>query len=162
MKQIRDRKESTDPIAIKVNIAHSFITHRGWEMVKGAIACGHLLTEHKQQLGHGRFLRWCKSELVFSWQTANVYMKLYEFRDRLNELEPESLRTALKLTHGDKRTQGLLSGDEKILRRNILGPIKTVKRRLRRLPTDPIHYETVVDIVNELRNVLEELMEELK
>ncbi|SRR5258705_2821850 len=163
MKRLQDRKETTDPVAIKLNIAHTFITHRGWEMVKASITCGRLLTEQKIRLGHGKFMRWTKSELVFSWQTANVYMKLYQFRDMLTDAEPQSLRAALSFIRGDKRiTPGLLSGDERVLYRNIVSPIKIVKGRLKKLPIDPIHYESIVKVMNDLQEALIDLLEEIK
>jgi hypothetical protein len=81
---------------------------------------------------------------------------LYENRDRLLNSQAESLTQAIALLSDTKRiTPGLLSGDEKILRRNIVTPIKAVRKRLRKLPTDPLHYETVLKIVHELQKLQE-------
>jgi len=159
---LKPKKETSDPIAIKANTIHNFVTQRGWEMIKAAVACGELLAQKKAKVGHGRWERWMKENLDFTQMTATRYMKLFEHKDKIYEFQPDSLRTALHLIRGDKRiTPGLISGDEKILRRNIVGPINTVNARLRRLPRDPIHYDSVMTIMDELMIALEKLLEDI-
>jgi len=157
-----NRKTTDDPIAIKANIAHSFITQRGFEMIKAMITCGEILCTKKYRLGHGRWLPWVKLNLDFHFKTANNYMRLYENRDEILLAEPGSLREALSIiADTDRITPGLLSGDEKILIRNIVSPIRVVKARLRKLPKDPMHYESVVRVMQMLTDALKDLMEEI-
>jgi len=156
------KKETTDPVAIKANTIHNFVIQRGWEMIKAAIVCGELLTQKKAAVGHGRWERWMRENLDFTQMTATRYMKLFEYKDKIYEYEPESLRAALHLIRGDNRiTPGKLSGDEKILIRNLVSPIKTVRRRLKRLPVDPIHYETVMVVMDRLQEAIAELIAEI-
>jgi hypothetical protein len=152
------KNPTTDKDAELINTAHRFVTSRGFEMIKAMIKCGELLTLKKRSIGHGRWLRWIKFNLEFSDWTANRYMHLYEHRDEVLAEEPGSLREALAIISDTKRiTPGLLSGDEKILHRNIVSPINVVYRRLDRLPRDPMHYESVVKIMGLLREALDRL-----
>jgi len=164
----KNKKETTDPVAIKANILHNFVTQKGWEMVKAAIACGKLLTEKKNKLrqatkGYGNFGKWVEANLDFSWRTVNVYMQLYEHQAQIYDMEFDSIRGALHFIRGDDRiTPGKLAGDEKILRRNIVSPIKIVKARLKKMPSDPIHYDIVMRVVAELHQAIAELLQELE
>ncbi len=51
--------------------------------VVDAIEIGRILTEVKQEMVHGTFLRWIAEKLPFSQKTAWNYMALYSYRDRL-------------------------------------------------------------------------------
>jgi len=176
MNQLTVKKQTTDPEAIRANTIHNFVIQRGWEMVKAAITCGEILFKKKEELkdkryekggrgkrGYGNFGKWAEANLDFTWQTACTYMKLYEHQARIYDMEFNSIRAALAFIRGDDRiTPGLISGDEKILRRNIVSPIKVVKARLKKLPKDPIHYDTVMRIIEELEVAVNELIDELR
>jgi hypothetical protein len=100
--------------------------------------------------------------LNFTERTTQYYLKLYEYRDQIVLEQPQSLLKAIALISDTKRiTPGLLSGDEKILRRNIVSPIRVVRKRLKRMPNDPMHYEIVTRILEELQVELEKLFEDL-
>jgi hypothetical protein len=116
-------KPTNDPEAIKANIAHNFITQRGFEAVKAMVMVGKILWDKKQQLGHGRWIPWCEENLVFSYKTASNYMRLYDNRVRIFDVQPESLLQAIRLILEDSKpkriTPGLLSADHKILHKNL-------------------------------------------
>jgi hypothetical protein len=156
-------KKTSDPDAIRCNMLHAFVSQRGFETVKAMIECGKILTHKKHSMKRGQWLPWVKSDLDFTERSAQYYMLLYRHRDKLLNEQPESLTMAIALLADTKRiTPGLLSGDEKILRRNIVTPVKVVRKRLRKLPTDPLHYETVLKIVTELQEEIAALLEDLR
>jgi hypothetical protein len=162
MGKLRTVVQTIDPDAIKANIAHNFLTQRGFEMIKAMIMCGEILYNKKRKLKHGQWNRWIKLNLEFSRMTANRYIRLYEHREEILAEEPGSLREALAIISDTKRvTPGLLSGDEKILYKNIVSPIKVVQGRLKRLPRDPMHYDSVVKIMHLLADALDELQEDI-
>jgi hypothetical protein len=134
--------------------AHRFVTERGFETIKAKVLCGKILYHKKQSLRHGRWIPWVRANLDFTERTAQYYLKLYEYRDQVLQEQPQSLLKAIALLSDTKRlTPGLLSGDEKILRGNI------VRQRLKRLPRHPIHYETVAKIMGELNEELMKLLD---
>ncbi len=131
-------------------------------MVKAAISCGELLAEKKHTVGHGRWLRWVRENLDFSLETAQIYIKLNQYKERIYEVEPKSLRMALVLIKKGRITPGMLSGDAQILYRNIVSPIKIVRRRLRKLPRDSIHYDDVVNTMEKLMEAIHDLLADLQ
>jgi hypothetical protein len=152
------KKSTTDPDAIKANIAHNLVTQRGFEIVKAMIFCGEILDQKKQSLPHGKWLPWIRANLDFTERTAQYYLKLYEHRDEVLLERPQSLLGAIALFSDTQRiTPGLLSGDEKILRRNLVTPVRVVRKRLGRLPIDPMHYESVNEILEELSDEVRKL-----
>ena len=62
-----------------------------------AIRIGELLTEQKENLNHGEFGPWIKSNLPFTDRTAQNYMRLYRERDRLKTETVSDLKSAYKL-----------------------------------------------------------------
>jgi hypothetical protein len=60
--------------------------------VQKAIRIGQLLTEQKEFIGHGLFLKWIEANLDISADTAGRYMKLYVHNDKIRNLP--NLQTA--------------------------------------------------------------------
>lgn len=50
--------------------------------VQKAIRIGELLTEQKEIVGHGLFIQWIESNLDITRQSADKYMKLFQYRDK--------------------------------------------------------------------------------
>lgn len=48
-----------------------------------AIKIGELLTQQKEEVGHGNWGDWLKDNVPFTWASANNYMKVYKQRDQL-------------------------------------------------------------------------------
>jgi len=63
--------------ADRINIIHSEMTGHMMTAVKKAIEIGRLLTEQKEQLAHGEWIPWIRSNIVFSERQANKYMQIY-------------------------------------------------------------------------------------
>jgi len=162
MHELLLKKTTTDPEAIKANTAHNFITHRGFEMIKAMVMVGEILFHKKNLLGHGKWIPWVEDNLEFSYKTATNYIRLFENRDEIFARKPISLQDTLAILSDTKRiTPGLLLGDYKLLRRNIVEPIKIVRNRIKRMPKEPIHYEMVVQIMEELQAEIDKLINEI-
>ena len=155
-------KPTDDPDAIEANVAHDFITQGAFDMIKAMIMVGEILHRKKAQLAHGKWIPWVKHNLEFSYKTATNYMRLYEHRDEVFAQEPGSLQDAIATLSDRKRiTPGLLSGDHKVLRRKIVKPSIVVRKRLKRMPTDPGHYEAVLQVMQELESEMAKLRDEI-
>jgi hypothetical protein len=93
----------------------------------------------------------------------NIICSFTRNREQILVEQPESLTPAINLLSDTRRVSpSLLSADEKILRHNLVTSIQIVRKRLRKLPRDPAHYETVVKIIEELREELRELSADLR
>lgn len=55
--------------------------------VKKAIEIGRLLTEQKAELAHGEWIPWVESNLAFGERQARRYMRIYENRTRVSDLD---------------------------------------------------------------------------
>ena len=71
--------------------------------VDDAIRIGELLTEQKDEVGHGNWGAWLKTNVKFSTATARNYMRLYKYRDKVKTLMVSKLASTLK------ELQGILS-----------------------------------------------------
>ncbi|TGK77515.1 DUF3102 domain-containing protein [Leptospira noumeaensis] len=72
--------------------------------LQNAILIGEILNRKKKELSHGHFLPWIESNLPFSRMTANKYMRLFENKDKL-----PNVNSGLHLTEALK----ILSDSEK-------------------------------------------------
>ena len=63
---------------------HEEVTSALRTSLANAIKIGELLMQQKKELNHGEFGDWIKTNLPFSWQTANSYMKVFENRKELS------------------------------------------------------------------------------
>lgn len=78
--------------------------------VKKAIRIGELLTEQKEIVGHGLFMSWIRSNLDISWDTANRYINLFNYNDKISTLpnlqdaykQIETLEAQAKQTKDDR------------------------------------------------------------
>jgi hypothetical protein len=55
--------------------------------VKNAIEIGRLLTDQKASLAHGEWIPWVESNLSFGDRQARRYMRIYENRTRVSDLD---------------------------------------------------------------------------
>lgn len=154
----RPKEATTDLDAIRANQAHNFACEAGTRTIKALITCGEILFLKKQSLAHGRWLPWVRQHLDFSEKTAQNYLRVYQHRDEILQAQAQSLLGALTIISDTKRmTPGLLSADEKILRRNLVSPLRVVRKRLHQLPRDPLFYETLnkilTEVADEVRNL---------
>lgn len=72
--------------------------------LQNAILIGEILNRKKKELSHGQFLPWIESNLPFSRMTANKYMRLFENKEKL-----PNVNSGLHLTEALK----ILSDSEK-------------------------------------------------
>ena len=66
-----------------------------------AISIGGLLCEVKQCIRHGFFQKWIEINLLFSTRTAQLYMKLYHYREELKAQEIALLTDAYSFIRGE-------------------------------------------------------------
>ncbi len=71
--------------------------------LQNAILIGEILAKKKKELPHGSFLPWIESNLPFSRMTANKYLRLFDSRDKL-----PNVNSGLHLTEAFR----LLAGPE--------------------------------------------------
>src|SRR5258708_1987851 len=72
-----------DRLAREINDAHSEIEARHTDILDRAINLGLLLSEAKQQAGHGQWLEWIKDHCKLSARHTSRYLLIAEHRDRL-------------------------------------------------------------------------------
>lgn len=77
--------------------------------LENAIRIGQLLTEQKEGLGHGEFIRWIKDNLPFTDRAARRYMGLWRYKDTLKSENVSDLSSAYQLLVEHKLKEGLPS-----------------------------------------------------
>ncbi len=65
--------------------------------LENAIRIGQLLTEQKEELEHGEFIRWIKENLPFTDRAARRYMGLWSERDTIKSENVSDLTSAYRL-----------------------------------------------------------------
>lgn len=78
--------------------------------VQKAIRIGELLTEQKEIVGHGLFLSWLKDNIDISERSAQMYMKLFSYKDKTAEIadlqsayrQIETIEAQAKLTKEER------------------------------------------------------------
>ncbi|TGK45437.1 DUF3102 domain-containing protein [Leptospira bouyouniensis] len=93
----------------KIQGLHESIAANLNNALQNAILIGEILNRKKKELSHGQFLPWIESNLPFSRMTANKYMRLYENKDKL-----PNVNSSLHLTEALKILSDS-SGKEKIV-----------------------------------------------
>jgi hypothetical protein len=81
--------------------------------VQKAIRIGELLTEQKEIVGHGLFLSWLKDNIDISERSAQMYMKLFNYKDKTAEIadlqsayhQIETLEAQAKLSKEERDRQ---------------------------------------------------------
>jgi hypothetical protein len=82
--------------------------------LENAIRIGQLLTDQKEELGHGEFIRWIKDNLPFTDRAARRYMGLWRYRDTLKSENVSDLSSAYQLLVEHKLKEGLPSTPLKV------------------------------------------------
>lgn len=67
----------------KICELHDNILNHLRRSLDDAIRIGELLTQQKEEVGHGRFTVWIRENLPFSDRTARTYMSLFRRRETL-------------------------------------------------------------------------------
>lgn len=89
-------EKDMDPDVEKAIALHESIGINLKNAVRSAISLGELLSSKKGKIAHGQFTIWVESNLPFTLRTAQRYMKLYEFREKLNTTGLSLLEDAYK------------------------------------------------------------------
>ena len=79
--------------------------------VQKAIRVGQLLSEQKEFVGHGNFVKWIENNLDIGRTSAEKYMKLFEYQNKLPESgnlqdaykQIETIEAQAKLTAEEKQ-----------------------------------------------------------
>ena len=79
------------------------LSHR---TVEDAIRIGQLLAEQKEEMPHGDFLKWIANELPFKADTAERFMSMWLYRDKIRSLRNlQEAYTAVKQLKSENRPQ---------------------------------------------------------
>lgn len=84
-------------VAMTINELHKEILQNANDLLKKIIELGRLLTEIKEELGHGKFVKWIDKNALFSMRTAQRYMRIYKNKDLIQKIEIDRLTSAYKL-----------------------------------------------------------------
>ena len=93
---------------------HNEILGFGKLSLENAIRIGQLLTDQKEELEHGEFIRWIKENLPFTDRAARRYMELWRYRDTLKSENVSDLSSAYQLLVEHKLKEGLPSTPLKV------------------------------------------------
>ena len=77
------------------------LSHR---TIEDAIRIGQLLAEQKEEMRHGDFLKWIANELPFKTDTAERFMSMWVYRDKIRSLRNlQEAYTAVKQLKSENR-----------------------------------------------------------
>jgi hypothetical protein len=139
----------------KLNSLHDPRQH----ILSVAIECGGILTQLKEQIGHGHWRMFVRENLVFSLRTAQVYMKIWEERDKLTDAD--NIKEALALIKQvirKERGRDAIGADYEKIRKTIVKPIRLARRRFERLEYLGDSAEMMERIQREIHSELEEFL----
>lgn len=88
--------------AARVNALHERACSSLKDAVQYAIQIGDMLSQQKEELPHGSFLKWVEDNLAFSARTAQNYIKIFKHKEELEQLQPGSLSEAHRLIAPEK------------------------------------------------------------
>jgi hypothetical protein len=91
------------------------------------VRAGELLMQLKLRIPHGHWWQWCEKNLNFSYRTARRYLHSYVHRGKIKDAEG-LLRSAATL-----KGKGAIEADYSRLDRDLIAPIRLVRRRLRQV-----------------------------
>lgn len=81
---------SSDKVVRDINRLHSDMYENMKDVLQKAKRIGELLTMQKEILGHGHFKEWIENNLPFGERQAQKYMKVYNGRETLENLNANS------------------------------------------------------------------------
>lgn len=105
LRRLMSKKPSLSPVA-EIRKLHSDILSAARRSVENGIRIGELLTLEREQIDHGKWLPWLKSNIKFSDRTARNYIRLYTERDQIKLANVSNLSAAYALLAGP------VAGDE--------------------------------------------------
>src|SRR5271165_6342887 len=125
----------------------------GNDTVQAYIAYGEFLYQKKKKVGHGNWQRWI-AQLPHSLRTARFCIQFYLDRDKIIDAKGKDDALRILRNQIEKRR---LRGDLKSLRRGLIGPLKTARKNLNKLPA-----YSDLEIEELIFQVRAEMIEELK
>jgi translation elongation factor EF-1beta len=147
-KQIRKLME-------KLNALHDPRQH----ILSVAIECGGILTQLKEQIGHGGWRMFVRENLTFGLRTAQIYMQIWQRREELTDAD--NIKEALELIKRvikKERGRDAVEADYHKIQKTIVKPIRLARRRFERLDYIGDSAEMMERIRAEIRNELEEFL----
>ncbi len=97
---------SIDSDIQKIQGLHESIGANLNNALQNAILIGEILTKKKRELPHGSFIPWIEANLPFSRMTANKYVRLFEAKDQLPNVNSGlHLTEALKLLTANEKEE---------------------------------------------------------
>lgn len=98
----------------KIQGLHESIGANLSNALQNAVLIGEILNKKKKDLPHGQFIPWIESNLPFSRMTANKYMRLFENRDKLPNVNSSlHLTEALKILSDSGKDEKVVSSAKK-------------------------------------------------
>jgi predicted transcriptional regulator len=99
-----DTAPSLEDLVATVNREHALVGQSARAVLDHAMAAGDALLAIKERhIGHGEWRTWVEANVDVHWTTANDYMRVAYFRERLEELGATQLKEALTLLLGLRR-----------------------------------------------------------
>jgi hypothetical protein len=90
-------------LAAEANAQHARVLAAASEMFRHAIAVGAALEAIRDKTLAGNWGKWCEDNLDFTRVTANVYRRIFYYRDCLSETEGLSIAQAVEQLRGKPR-----------------------------------------------------------
>ena len=147
----------------EVNRLHAEIQTIMIDAVNKAIRAGQLLSELKLRVGHGNWRQWAETNLHFSYRTARRYLYIYLHREKLSEVK--TIHQAEKILAGAPKAdvgEDAVEADYSRIDRDLIAPIRLVRRRLRKVTYQGDNPQTLEMIFEELREQAQGLLADLE
>jgi Protein of unknown function (DUF3102) len=123
-----------------------------------AIRGGELLTELKKLVGHGHWRVWVAKNLECSIRTASRYMWCFRHADELQGVK--TIGEAMKQIRTEKGTDAI-GADYKKIRKDLVGGARVLRELVSKLSYEGDSPEIIEEILNDLREEIEGLREDL-
>jgi hypothetical protein len=145
----------------EINELHRQIVDAAVTSFEKAIRIGELLTAQRENVAHGGWLPWLKSNVQFTDRTARNYMRVFENRDRLKLESVSDLPSAYRLL-SDAGAQSPEVSDQTAqdfidtALSDLIEAKRALRRELERNPTE--NRDERLEAIGSLRELATELM----
>jgi DUF3102 family protein len=148
----------------EVKRLHAELVAMAIDSVNRGIRIGELLLEIKAHAGHGNWRRWVEANLPFSYRTARRYQFLYQHRKQIGMRKPKTIAEAEKAMEKAAKASVMdaISADYSRIDRDLIAPIRLVRRRVRKVTYIGDDPRTMEMIWENLEREVQELLEDLK
>jgi len=153
----------TRQLVREVNRLHNDIFAIMLHSIQKAIRVGELLVQLKIRVGHGNWRRWIEGNLKFSHRTARRYLYIFQNREKITNAQ--SVFQAEKILAEASKIKDwptAVEADYSRIDRDLIAPVRLVRRRLRKITYIGDSPQTMEMIMENLKEEAQRLLDDLE